>query len=87
MIRWEGKGFAFLFPAYFVLLLLLGMVGDGHMGSARDRFDAAKIKQAFARAGIEGEELYRIHQRDIDMIILDWRLPRQTGSEWRNQIL
>ena len=25
MIRWEGKGFAFLFPAHFFLLLLPGM--------------------------------------------------------------
>ncbi|NJN55057.1 MAG: response regulator [Anaerolineae bacterium] len=29
--------------------------------------------------GVEGEELYRNHQNDINMVILDWRLPRQDG--------
>ena len=37
------------------------------------------IRVLVARDGIEGETLYRTHQHDINMVILDWRLPRQDG--------
>lgn len=37
------------------------------------------IRVLIARDGIEGESLYRTYQHDINMVILDWRLPRQDG--------
>ena len=46
-----------------------------------DILSASGLKVYLAHDGLEGEAVYRDHQKDIDMIILDWRLPRQTGSD------
>ena len=34
-----------------------------------------------AHDGIEGEQMYRSMQNDIDVVILDWRLPKQDGRD------
>lgn len=39
-----------------------------------------------ARDGVEGEAMFRAYQDDIDMVILDWRLPKQNGRETLRKI-
>lgn len=39
-----------------------------------------------ARDGLEGEAMFRAYQDDIDMVILDWRLPKQNGRETLRKI-
>ncbi|MCL4265348.1 MAG: response regulator [Anaerolineae bacterium] len=60
-----------------------------------DRYVSAAIKEILsdtglrvllAYDGVEGEELYRTYQNDIEMIILDWRLPRQDGRDTLRKI-
>lgn len=60
-----------------------------------DRYVSAAIKEILsdtglrvllAYDGVEGEELYRAYQNDIEMIILDWRLPRQDGRDTLRKI-
>lgn len=44
------------------------------------------MKVYAAPDGLKGEEIYRLHQNDIDMIILDWRLPGQNGRDTLRKI-
>lgn len=44
------------------------------------------LRVLLAYDGLEGEELYRAHQDDIEMVILDWRLPRQDGRDTLRKI-
>jgi DNA-binding response OmpR family regulator len=44
------------------------------------------IRVLIAHDGIEGEALYRAHQHDINVVILDWRLPRQDGRATLHKI-
>ncbi|MBX3058472.1 MAG: response regulator [Anaerolineae bacterium] len=44
------------------------------------------LRVLVAYDGLEGEELYRTHQGDIEMVILDWRLPRQDGRDTLRKI-
>ena len=39
-----------------------------------------------AHDGIEGEKMYRSLINDIDIIIIDWRLPRQDGRDTLRKI-
>jgi DNA-binding response OmpR family regulator len=47
---------------------------------------ATGIKVYTAHDGLEGEEIYRNHQDEIDVVILDWRLPKQNGRETLHHI-
>jgi DNA-binding response OmpR family regulator len=47
---------------------------------------AIGIKVYTARDGFEGEEIYRNHQDEIDVVILDWRLPKQNGRDTLHHI-
>lgn len=44
------------------------------------------LRVLVAYDGLEGEEIYRTHQGDIEMVILDWRLPRQDGRDTLRKI-
>ncbi len=44
------------------------------------------LRVYLAHDGLEGEEMYRAYQDDIDMVILDWRLPKQNGRDTLRKI-
>ena len=44
------------------------------------------LRVYLAQDGLEGEEMYRTYQHDIDMVILDWRLPKQNGRDTLRKI-
>lgn len=51
-----------------------------------DILSASGMRVYTAYDGIEGEALYRRLQHDIDVIIIDWRLPRQDGADTLRKI-
>ncbi|HRQ37132.1 MAG TPA: response regulator [Chloroflexota bacterium] len=60
---------------------------DRHVSAAlNDILSDSGLRVLVAYDGLEGEELYRAHQDDIEMVILDWRLPRQDGRDTLRKI-
>ncbi|MCP4358251.1 MAG: response regulator [Chloroflexi bacterium] len=45
-----------------------------------DILTSVGMQVLIANDGLTGETMYRQHQQEIDMVILDLRLPRQNGS-------
>ncbi len=60
---------------------------DRHVSAALNEIlSETGLRVFLAYDGVEGEELYRTYQNDIEMVILDWRLPRQDGRDTLRKI-
>jgi CheY-like chemotaxis protein len=67
--------------------LVLLIENDRHVSAAlNDILNDFGLHVLLAYDGIEGEELYRTHQDSIEMVIMDWRLPRQDGRDTLRKI-
>lgn len=51
-----------------------------------DILSASGLQVFIAHDGLEGEMMFQAHQEDIDMIILDWMLPKQNGRDTLSKI-
>jgi len=60
---------------------VLVIENDAHVCDAlNDILTIVGLKVYTAHDGLEGEEMFRSLRDELDMVIMDWRLPRQNGS-------
>ncbi len=67
--------------------MVLLIENDRHVSAAiNDILSDSGLHVLVAYDGLEGEALYRAYQDVIEMVILDWRLPRQDGRDTLRKI-